>query len=72
MEEILMSANRPRPEEEGEGVVLRGIDEVVEAAEKKNGAWPQLGEVTFGPVPPEGPSLAERVSLLTMGSSFSP
>ena len=58
-----MSVNRPRPEEE---VLLRDVDEVVVVAEKKNGAWPQLGEVTFSTVPPERPSFAERVTLWTM------
>jgi hypothetical protein len=57
-----MSANRP---ESVEGVVLRGITEVVKTAEEKNGPWPELDEPIVTSVP-ERSVFVERVILWTM------
>jgi len=57
-----MSAKCP---ESTEGVVLKSIDEVVDAAEEKNGPWPELDEPSF-PSGPEGPDFVGRVILWTM------
>ena len=60
-----MSANRP---DRGEGVVLKDIAEVVEAANEKNGLWPELEEPKFEEIP-QRPSFAERVTLWTMAGT---
>lgn len=56
-----MSVNRP---ESVEGVVLRDVIEVVKAAEKKFGPWPELEEprLTSG----DRSSFAQRVTVWTM------
>lgn len=57
-----MSANHP---ESKEGVVLRDVVEVVEAAEEKNGPWPELDEPRLESVP-ERSAVVESVILWTM------
>lgn len=56
-----MSAKRP----ESEGVVLRSVAEIVEAAEEKNEPWPELDEPRFTSTNVHS-RLARQVTVWTM------